>query len=62
VLEFVRRPANQLGISLKFESEGINEIEVVEKIDGSNAPALNLGEVVVKVDPRYFRPSEAEIL
>jgi GDPmannose 4,6-dehydratase len=62
VREFVRRAAAQLGIALKFEGEGVCEVAVVDKIDGNNAPALNVGDVVVKVDPRYFRPAEVETL
>jgi GDPmannose 4,6-dehydratase len=51
-----------LGVALAFEGEGVNEVVKVAKIEGDNAPALTIGQVVVRVDPRYFRPTEVETL
>ncbi|WP_455281678.1 GDP-mannose 4,6-dehydratase [Cupriavidus necator] len=62
VREFISRSATQLGITLRFEGEGIEEVAVVEAISGEMAPALAVGDVIVKVDPRYFRPAEVETL
>ena len=62
VREFITWSAKELGITLRFEGEGVDEIAVVEAIDGDDAPALNVGDVIVKVDPRYFRPAEVETL
>lgn len=62
VREFIVKSAAQLGVTLKFEGQGIDEIAVVSAISGSNAPALKVGDVIVKVDPRYFRPAEVETL
>lgn len=62
VREFIRRSALQLGVTLKFENEGVNEKAVVVAIEGDKAPALKVGDVIVKVDPRYFRPAEVETL
>lgn len=62
VREFITWSAKELGITLRFEGEGIHEIGIVEAIDGDNAPALSVGDVIVKVDPRYFRPAEVETL
>lgn len=62
VREFVRWSAAELGITLRFEGEGVEERALVERIDGELAPALNIGDVVVRVDPRYFRPAEVETL
>ncbi|MEN2396081.1 GDP-mannose 4,6-dehydratase [Pseudomonas halotolerans] len=62
VREFVRWSAAELGITLRFEGEGVEERAVIERIDGELAPALNVGDVVVRVDPRYFRPAEVETL
>lgn len=62
VREFVRMSAAELGIRLSFSGEGVEEIAVVESITGTRAPALNGGETVVRVDPRYFRPAEVETL
>ncbi|MBT8765769.1 GDP-mannose 4,6-dehydratase [Metapseudomonas boanensis] len=62
VREFIRWSAAELGVSLRFEGQGIDEIAVVQRIDGDNAPALKVGDVIVRVDPRYFRPAEVETL
>ena len=62
VREFVRWSAAELGITLRFEGQGLEEQGVVEHIAGDNAPALKVGDVIVRVDPRYFRPAEVETL
>jgi GDPmannose 4,6-dehydratase len=62
VREFIAKCATQLGVSLKFEGQGVNEQAVVLSISGPNAPALKVGDVIVKVDPHYFRPTEVETL
>ncbi len=62
VREFIAKSAAQLGVSLKFEGQGVDERAVVSSINGDNAPALRVGDVIVKVDPHYFRPTEVETL
>ncbi|MBA6414062.1 GDP-mannose 4,6-dehydratase [Parahaliea sp. F7430] len=62
VRQFIVWSAQELGITLRFEGEGIDEVGIVEKIEGDNAPALNVGDVIIKIDPRYFRPAEVESL
>lgn len=62
VREFVRWSAAELGVSLRFEGTGVDEIAIVERIDGDKAPELKVGDVIVRVDPRYFRPAEVETL
>jgi GDPmannose 4,6-dehydratase len=62
VRQFIEKTAAQLGIVLKFEGHGINEHAVVLSINGDNAPALKVGDVIVRVDPHYFRPTEVETL
>jgi len=62
VREFIAKSAAQLGITLKFEGKGVGEQAVVAGIAGGNAPGLEVGDVVVKVDPHYFRPTEVETL
>jgi len=62
VREFIIRSAKQLGVELEFKGQGIDETAVVISITGNNAPALKAGDVIVKVDPRYFRPAEVETL
>ena len=62
VREFIELSANELGITLEFQEEGINEIAKVKKIQGETAHSLKVGDVVVRVDPKYFRPTEVESL
>lgn len=62
VRQFIAWSAAELGVTLRFEGEGIEEIGVVEAISGDKAPALKVGDVIVRVDPRYFRPAEVETL
>jgi len=62
VREFINKTAAHLGIELAWEGEGVNEFGRVVSITGENAPALNVGDIVVKIDPRYFRPAEVETL
>jgi GDPmannose 4,6-dehydratase len=62
VRDFVRMAASHLGLELRFEGEGLDEKAVVAGIRGNDAPALKVGDTIVAVDPRYFRPSEVETL
>jgi GDPmannose 4,6-dehydratase len=63
VREFVRMSAREAGIEVEFSGAGVDEIATVTKItDPAKAPALKAGDVIVKVDPRYFRPAEVETL
>lgn len=62
VREFIVWSAKELGIMLKFEGSGENEVAIVESVQGDMAPSVKVGDVVVKVDPHYFRPAEVETL
>ena len=62
VREFVQLSAREAGIELEFSGEGVEEIATVKSRDSETAPAVNEGDVIVKVDPRYFRPAEVETL
>lgn len=62
VREFITWTATALGVTVRFEGQGADERAVVVAISGDKAPALKVGDVVVKVDPRYFRPTEVETL
>lgn len=62
VREFIRKTAAHIGIILSFEGQDLSEIARVEAVTGMNAPAVNVGDILVKVDPRYFRPAEVETL
>ena len=62
VRQFIQWSAQELGITLKFAGEGVNETATVAAIQGNKAPGLKVGDVIVKIDPRYFRPTEVETL
>lgn len=62
VRDFVSKAAHELGIRLHFEGEGIQERGVVDAVSGDKAPGIKPGDVIVAVDPRYFRPTEVETL
>ncbi|MEW8459699.1 MAG: GDP-mannose 4,6-dehydratase [Candidatus Thiodiazotropha endolucinida] len=60
VREFVDAAAHELGITLRWEGEGVDEQGIVESNANDTGPKI--GEVIVRVDPRYFRPTEVETL
>lgn len=62
VRDFIRWSAAELGIFLRFEGKGVDEKAIVEGVEGVDAPAVKVGDVIVRVDPRYFRPAEVESL
>jgi GDPmannose 4,6-dehydratase len=62
VREFVQWSAAELGITLSFSSEGVDEVGVVEAVADQSSTAVKPGDVIVRVDPRYFRPAEVETL
>ena len=62
VRQFIQWSATELGITLKFEGQGVDEKAIVASIDGNKAPSLKIGDVIVRIDPRYFRPTEVETL
>jgi GDPmannose 4,6-dehydratase len=62
VREFIRWSAAELGVELRFEGDGVDERAIVERVEGDMAPGMKPGDVIVAVDPRYFRPAEVETL
>jgi GDPmannose 4,6-dehydratase len=62
VREFVTWAAEDLGLTLRFEGQGVDEVAVVERNDGNSAPMVREGQVVLRIDPRYFRPAEVDTL
>jgi len=63
VREFVTLSAKELGITLQFEGEGVEEKATISAIaDESVCPGVKVGDVIVQVDPKYFRPAEVETL
>ncbi len=62
VRDFIRWSAEELGIELRFEGKGVDEVAVVERVTSDAAPAVTPGQTVLRIDPRYFRPAEVETL
>lgn len=62
VRQFITWSAAELGITLRFEGEGLKEVAIVDKLEGDQATALNVGDIIMRIDPRYFRPAEVETL
>ncbi|MDQ6991288.1 MAG: GDP-mannose 4,6-dehydratase [Mariprofundaceae bacterium] len=62
VRQFIEWSAKELGITLRFEGKGLEEKGIIASIEGDKAPALKVGDVIVQIDPRYFRPAEVETL
>ena len=54
--------AAKLGMELKFIGVGLNEYAIVVSVTGDKAPKVRVGQVIVKVDPHYFRPTEVDTL
>jgi GDPmannose 4,6-dehydratase len=67
VRDFVERAAGELGINLRWEGEGVDEVGIVDSISTNQPPdgyiqKAHEGQIIIKVDPRYFRPTEVESL
>ena len=61
VREFIQAAAGELGVTVHFEGEGVDEVGVVDKVE-TKETRLSPGDVIVRVDPRYFRPTEVQTL
>ncbi|GAA0537811.1 GDP-mannose 4,6-dehydratase [Rheinheimera aquimaris] len=62
VRQFIKWTAAELGLELRFEGKGVEEVAIVAAVKGENAPAVNVGDVIVRIDPKYFRPAEVDTL
>ncbi|MCE8009898.1 GDP-mannose 4,6-dehydratase [Aestuariivita sp.] len=62
VRDFITWAAADLGLELEFEGSGVEETARIAAITGDMAPAVNVGDVILRIDPRYFRPAEVETL
>lgn len=62
VREFIKKAFAELNIQIRFEGEGINETGIIDSVEGEYAENLEPGKTVVKVDSRYFRPTEVDLL
>ena len=62
VRNFITWVANDLGIEIEFSGKGIDEIATVSKVNNEISPSINEGDIIMRIDPRYFRPAEVETL
>lgn len=62
VRQFIDWSARELGITLRFSGQGLDEVAIVETVTSDLAPAVKPGQVLMRIDPRYFRPAEVETL
>lgn len=62
VRDFITWAASDLGISIEFSGNGTDEIATVSDVRGDMAPAVTRGDIIMRIDPRYFRPAEVETL
>ena len=62
VRQFIVWSAKELGITLTFAGDGVGETATVATIQGDKAPGVKAGDVILRIDPRYFRPTEVETL
>ena len=62
VRDFITWSANALGIEIEFNGSGLDEVGVVTGVSGNLAPKVSVGQNIVRIDPRYFRPAEVETL
>ena len=62
VRDFVRMSAIEAGIELEFTGTGVDEIATVIAVDNDKAPSVNIGDIIVRVSPKFFRPAEVETL
>lgn len=62
VKSFVEKSARELGVVIRWEGEGVEQKGFVDSVEGNRAPHLKDGQMIISVDPRYFRPAEVETL
>jgi GDPmannose 4,6-dehydratase len=62
VRQFIELATQALGLTIKWYGEGVNEYAKVTAVTGVDSPGVNIGDIVVKVDSKYFRPAEVDSL
>lgn len=62
VRDFITWSAAELGITLEFHGKELDEVAIVTAVTGSDAPAVQVGDILMRIDPKYFRPAEVETL
>ena len=61
IRDFVIMAFDYLGVKIKFKGEGVNELGIVEQCTNPDYK-IEIGKEIIKVDPRYFRPTEVDFL
>jgi GDPmannose 4,6-dehydratase len=66
VREFIQSCANTIGLELSFQGQGLAEVAIITgfnpRFDSQRTPNFSRGQIIVRVDPRYFRPAEVDTL
>lgn len=62
VRDFIRWAAADLGITLEFSGSATHEVGIVANVSGDKAASVSVGDVILRIDPKYFRPTEADAL
>jgi len=62
VRQFIIWSAEELGIKIEFSGSGTEEVGTVTAVEGDVADSVSIGDVIVRIDPKYFRPAEVETL
>jgi GDPmannose 4,6-dehydratase len=62
VKDFLEKVFNYVGIEIEWRGEGIDRKGIVRSLSSALTPALKVGDVIIEIDPRYFRPTEVDFL
>ena len=62
IRDFIYWSAKEIGLEIKFQGKGTDEIAVVTSITEGKTPFIKIGDIIVRVDERYFRPTETDSL
>lgn len=62
VREFIIWAGRELGLNIAFKGDGVDEVGFIKSIEGELAPACSEGDIIIRIDPRYFRPAEVDTL
>ena len=62
VRDFVTMAANNLGITIEFQGSGLSERAVIIEADSKKAPRVHVGQTIIRINKKYYRPAEVETL
>ncbi len=66
VREFINAAAGKMGVTLKWQGEGVDEVGIVKSISPGalvvDDMQISVGDTIIRVDPTYYRPAEVETL